>query len=301
MEHTHITRREFFVRGIAASAGIAAVGSASGETSAPSAVDLVPFGKTGLKICRLGMGTGSMGGAHQRDLGQEGFTRLVRYAYDQGIRYIDTADAYRTHEMIREAIRDIPREELWIQSKIRWSEEFLAEPLKHIDRFRKELGTDYIDSVLVHCVTTSTWAEDLEPIRDALSEAKEKGWIRLKGSSAHGLPGLTASAETDWCDMNLVRVNPQGKHVDGEDGTWDEPGKVDQALVQIRKMHQKGRGIIGMKIIGNGSFTNPEDRERSIRFAMACKDVDAVVIGFKAPEEIDEAIRRMNAALKAQA
>lgn len=300
-----ITRREFLVRGITASAAFAAVSAVSAESAAasggasiPTAVDMVPFGKTGLKICRLGMGTGSNGGAHQRDLGQEGFTKLVRYAYDQGIRYFDAADAYRTHEMLRTALNGLPRETVWIQTKIRWSQEFFLDPLTHIDRFRKELGTDYIDSVLIHCVTTSTWPEDLEPIRDALTEAKEKGWIRLKGTSAHGLPGLTASADCDWCDMNLVRVNPQGKHVDGKDGSWDEPGDIDKAMVEIRKMHQKGRGIIGMKMIGNGSFTNPADRERALRYAMAREELNAVVIGFKATSEVDEAIQRMNAALR---
>ena len=62
-------------------------------------------------------------------------------------------------------------------------------------------------------------------------------------------------------------------------------------------MRAKDRGVIGMKIIGNGDFTNPEDRERSIRYAMARPELNAIVIGFKSTDEIDEAVTRVNAAL----
>jgi hypothetical protein len=132
---------------------------------------------------------------------------------------------------------------------------------------------------------------------DALNEAKEKNLIRLKGMSAHGLPGLTRAADLDWADVNLVRINPQGHHCDGEEADSDEPGDMPRVLECIKKMHKQGRGVIGMKIIGNGDFTEPEDREKSIQFAMDCEDLDAIVIGFRSPAEIDEAIERMNRAL----
>jgi predicted aldo/keto reductase-like oxidoreductase len=295
-----ITRREFLEKTTAAAGGVIVstriLRSAEEGPAKPTATDKVPLGRTGLKICRLGMGTGSNGGATQRALGQDGFTRLIRYGYEHGVTYIDVADAYKTHEMVREAIKGLPRDALWIQSKISWRSG-AEKPLEVLDRFRKELGVDTIDSVLIHCVDTADWDTKSRWLMDALSEAKEKKIVRLKGMSCHGLPGLKRAAQVDWADVNLVRVNPQGKFCDGDKGEWAEPGKIDEAIPAIKTMHERGRGVIGMTIIGNGEFTSPEEREKSIRFAMTCGFLDAVVIGFKSPAEIDEAIQRMNAAL----
>jgi predicted aldo/keto reductase-like oxidoreductase len=248
------------------------------------------------------MGTGSNGGRVQRDLGQEGFSRLVRYAYDRGVTYIDTADAYRTHGMVRQAIHGLPREKLWIQTKMRWDTPGIPQnPLEVLDRFRKELGVDYIDSLLIHCATKSTWPEDLKRMMDAFDEAQARQWIRMKGVSCHGVPALQRATQVDWVEVQLARVNPQGRHVDGKDGAWGETGDVPAAVKEIQAMHAKGRGIIGMKLIGNGDFTNPADRERALRYAMTCGFVDAVVIGFGSTREIDEAIERMNRALREKA
>jgi len=85
---------------------------------------------------------------------------------------------------------------------------------------------------------------------------------------------------------------------DRERDGWSTGADITPVMGQIKVMHAKGRGIIGMKICGNGTFTDPADREKSIRYAMACKEIDAVVIGFKSRAEIDEAIERINRALK---
>lgn len=299
MSHKLISRRQF-IQTSAALAGAAAIAplTPTSPAAALTATDLVPLGKKGLKICRLGMGTGSNGGQVQRDLGQQGFNRLVRHAYDRGVTYIDTADAYRTHGMIREAIRELPREKLWIQTKMPWNKpEFINQTLQTLDRYRKELGTDYIDSLLIHCTTKPTWKADLRPMMDAFDEAQAKGWIRMKGVSCHGLPALQCATDVNWVEVQLARVNPQGRHVDGKDGTWAEPGHVPAAVKEIKAMHDKGRGIIGMKLVGNGDFKNPADREQALRYAMTCGFVDSVVIGFGTTAEIDEAIERMNRAL----
>ena len=200
--------------------------------------------------------------------------------------------------MVRQAIKGLPRERLFIQTKMPWQKPpFTETPLQELDRYRQELGVDYIDSLLIHCATTPTWADDLKRMMDAFAEAKERKLIRLKGVSCHGLPALARAANEDWVDVHLARINPQAHHMDGADGTWKEPGNFDAAMPQIRDMHRKGRGIIGMKLIGNGDFTNPQDREKAIRYAMTCGFVDAIVIGFASPAEVDEAITRMNAAL----
>ena len=264
----------------------------------PSAVDPVTLGKTGLKMSRLGIGTGSRGGSIQRALGQDGFTRLIRYAYDQGITYIDTAQNYRTHTMVREAIKDLPREKLFIQSKMPGVPE---KPLEVLDRYRRELGVDYIDSLLTHCATTSNWDEERRRVLDALEEAKDKKIILAHGVSCHSLPALTKAAHLDWVDVNLVRINPQGAHIDTPAEVWDamsDRSHLPPVLAQMKVMRQNRHGIIGMKLIGNGDFTDPAEREKSIRFTMQSGLVDAVVIGFKSTAEIDEAIMRINRALE---
>lgn len=294
-----ITRRQF-ITGTGALAGTAFLSSFSTgffAKSPPTATDQVTLGKTGLKLSRLGMGTGSRGGRIQRELGQDGFTRLVRYAYDQGITYIDTAQNYRTHEMIREAIKGLPRERLFIQSKM---PRVPDKPLEVLDRYRKELGVDYIDSLLAHVTVKANWDEDRKRVLDALEEAKDKKIILAHGVSCHSLPALRKAAELDWVDVNLVRINPKGVHMDTP--AEDNRAKSDVTHIpavqrQMEIMRQNGHGVIGMKIIGNGDFTTAEEREKSIRFAMQGGLVDAVVIGFKNTAEIDEAVWRINRAL----
>jgi len=299
MNKERISRREF-LKGTAALAGTVMLSSCNTGPSAkhtPTAVDQVTLGKTGLKISRLGIGTGSKGGSIQRALGADGFNRLIHYAYDQGITYIDTAESYRTHTMVREAIKDLPREKLFIQSKMSGVPE---KPLEVLDRFRRELGVDYIDSLLTHCGVTANWDDERRRVLDALEEAKDRKIILAHGISCHSLPALTTAAQLDWVDVNLVRINPQGAHMDTPAETWNaasDNSHLPPVLKQIKVMRQNNHGVIGMKIIGNGDFTNPEDREKSIRFTMQSGLTDAVVIGFKSPAEIDEAIMRINSAL----
>lgn len=295
-----ITRRRF-IRSTAALAGTAFLSSCSigpfAKRGAGTAADQVTLGNTGLKLSRLGFGTGSKGGSIHRDLGNKEFTRLLRYAYDQGITYIDTAQNYGTHTMVREAIKGLPREKLFIQSKMPGTPD---KPLEVLDRYRKELGVEYIDSLLVHVTVKGDWDESRNRVLDALAEAKDKGIIRAHGVSCHTLPALTKAAEMDWVDVNLVRINPQGVWMDTPQEIWNADSNVShlpavQQRIQI--MRKNGHGVIGMKIIGNGQFVTAEERERSIRFAMQGGLVDAVVIGFKNTAEIDEAILRINRAL----
>jgi predicted aldo/keto reductase-like oxidoreductase len=303
MKHQHITRRRFIQKSAALAGGF--LGASLTQTWAagpiPTAVDQVTLGNTGIKLSRLGMGCGSVGGSVQRDLGQDGFTRLVRYAYDQGITYLDTAQAYNTHTMIREAIKGLPREKLFIQSKVQGNPK---DPFSNIERYLKELGTDYIDTLLVHCTVTPNWNEERKPILDALEKAKDKQIIRAHGVSCHSLPALQRAVDIDFVDVHLVRINPQGAHMDTPAQTWNATSNVTHVgpvVTQLKRMRAKGRGIIGMKLIGNGDFTNPSDREKAIRYVMQSNLTDAVTIGFKSPAEIDEAIERINRAFKDKA
>lgn len=295
----HITRRQFLGRAAVATASIALFSDCQSiftKKGVKTATDLIPLGKSGIKVSRLGMGTGTNGGRIQREMGQKAFTAMIRHGIERGVTFIDTADNYNEmHEMVREAIKGLDREKLQIQCKIPGSK--YDDPLKELDRFRFEIGTDYFDSFLLHHAHTPDWPEKEQRIQDLLEEAKHRQIIRSHGVSIHGMPALNAADRaTPWIDVAFVRVNHNGRHMDGVEGKFGEPGLRDQALLKIEKMHREGKGIIGMKLIGNGDFTERRDRVESIRFAMSLDYIDAAVIGFKSTQEIDEAIATINAA-----
>ncbi|MBK9137934.1 MAG: aldo/keto reductase [Verrucomicrobia bacterium] len=294
-----LNRRDFIGRSAAllgtavmAPAGLAAAGKRSHA-------DQVELGKTGLRCSRLGIGTGSHSGNVQRALGKEGFIRLIHYAFDQGITYIDCAQSYATFEWIGDAIKGLPREKLFVQSKIGGQPEKVLEV---IDRHRKVFDTDYVDSLLVHCMVQGRWTDGWKRIMDGFDEARERKWIRAKGVSCHSLPALSAAVASDWTQIHLVRLNPQGAHVDTPAETWNaksDPSHVPPVVEQIKLMRAKGRGVLGMKLVGDGDFTNAEDREKAMQYAMKSGLLDSVVVGFKSTAEIDETIERMNRALAA--
>jgi predicted aldo/keto reductase-like oxidoreductase len=243
------------------------------------------------------MGTGSNSGNVQHAIGQEGFNNLVRYAYDQGITYFDCAQSYKTFEWIGGAIKGLPREKIFLQSKIDGQPE---DVLAAIDRHRKVFDTDYVDSMLIHCMVKDSWTDAYKRMMDGFDEAKEKQWIRAKGVSCHSLPALRNATASPWTEVHLVRVNPQCNPIDGMEQTWNKSGTdLAPVLTELKLMRSKGRGVIGMKMIGDGQFVKAEDREKAIRFAMSRPELDSVVIGFKSRAEVDEAITRMNQALNA--
>lgn len=295
MRHARITRRGFLAGSAVLATAAALTPGCVTAAGTRTATDTVTLGKTGIRTSRLGIGLGSNSGNVQYGLGQEAFSKLVRAAFDRGIRYLDCAQSYKTFDWVAEAIKGLPRDELFILSKIGGNPD---KPEEVIDKQLRILKTDRIDCMLVHCAVTPTWTQERSRLMEAIDAAKAKGKIRAKGVSCHALPALRVAAASDWVEVNLVRVNPQAKHTDSETPKWDAPGSViEPVLEQLAVMKQNGHGIIGMKLIGNGDFKNPDDRERSIRFAMSRRELDAVTIGFKSEAEIDEAIERMNRGL----
>lgn len=302
MSHSELTRRQFLGTS-AAVAGSALVGpmvgSASAQATKRTATDIVTLGKTNLKLTRLGIGTGPDNGRHLLPLGKDGFNAYVKHAYDRGIRYVDTCERYETFGWIGDAIKPLPRENLFLLSKLSGTPN---DVLSVIDSQRKRCNTDYFDTLLIHSQIVAGWTS-LDPwkrVMDAFNEAKERKWIKSKGISCHNLPALTDAAGTDFNEVHLIRVNPMGKYIDGPGGrgyTATETNPVDPVLEQIKAVKAKGRGVIGMKIFGNGLFTDPADRDKSLKFAMSNPNIDAVVIGFKSIAELDEGIDRMNRVL----
>lgn len=294
MSSTETTRRRFLTGAAAAIAAAATPAFAARR----SATDLVPLGRSGVKVTRLAFGTGTFGGRIQRELGQEEFTRLVRYAYERGIRFFETADSYRgMPQMLATALKGIPRDSYQLMTKMRWRDE--ANPRATIDRFRKDLNSDYFDVLLMHCVRTPAWRSELAHIQDEFSEAKQRKVLKAHGASCHGLLPLRAFPDNQWLDVALLRVNHDGTRMDTIQSESNEKGDVPRVTETIQRVHGQGTGVIGMKLIGEGRFTEPEQRDAALRYVMRLGTVDAVTIGFKSTAEIDEAIERINTHLNA--
>jgi len=295
---TQIKRREFIERA-AAVTGAVALGAVSlpaeeeNKKRPRSATDTVTIGKTGIRSSLVGIGTGSIGynkQSNQTRLGQEKFTALIRHAHERGITFFDCADQYGSHPYLREAIKGIPREKYVIQSKIihRTADEAKAD----LERFRKELGVDYIDIVLMHVVTEGDWNKRYQGVKDVLSEAKQKGIIRAHGCSCHSFEALEAAAADPWVEVDLARYNPWNQHMDAEH---------ERVTPVLRRMRQSGKGVIGMKILAQGDMTRGEDRlaraRQSLRFGLGSGVLDMMTIGFESPRQIDEILGETRVAL----
>ncbi len=279
MQHDSLTRREFLARSAAAATAISLTAAAPAASAAASGADLVPLGETGIRTSRLGMGTGTLAGREQRLLGSEGFSRLVHEAYDRGIRYIDCSDGYQIHGLVRHALRDLPRDEFFIQTKSDTRDPALLRA--DLDRYRVELGVDTLDSVLLHCMTDAGFVTDLRPAIDALLEAKAAGVTRAIGASYHSLPAISAAVGCDALDIHLVRVNPFQVNTDAP---------VEELAPVLRGLAERGRGVLGMKIYGESGFGSRDKRLESLRCVLSLGSVHAFVIGFSSAAQIDETL-----------
>jgi len=289
------SRRDFLKSALVAGGAIAAGSSIAPVYAAKrSATDWVTLGNSGVKVTRLAFGTGTFGGKVQRELGQEAFTSLVRHAYDSGIRFFETADAYTGMQvMLGNALKGIPRDSYKLMTKFRLNNADKAK--ETIDRQRAELQTEYFDILLMHCVRTADWPEKFKQLSDEFSEAKVKKVILAHGASCHGLLPLRVFPANNWLDVALMRVNHNGTRMDTLiNRENDDKGDVNEVTTHVSEIHAKGVGVLGMKIMGESQFKTPEDRDASVRFVMKLGTVDAVTIGFKNNGEIDEAIQRMN-------
>ena len=289
------SRREFLKTG--AAAGAIAVTGALPLTaiSRLSATDWVTLGKSNVKVTRLAFGTGSVGGQVQRDLGQEGFTRTVRYAYERGIRFFETAESYgEMHRMLGVALKGIPRDSYRIMSKVTTRNG--VDPQQKFDELRKLADTDYFDIMLLHWQHTATWPSDSSRWQDGILEAQHRQAIVSHGASVHGLPALRRVADNKWLEVAMIRMNHKGTKMDAEDYDTNGLGNVPEVVTRVHQTRKAGMGIISMKLCGEGTF-NREDRQAAMRFAFRNAGVDCVTVGYKSAAEIDEAIDNLNAAL----
>ena len=287
-------RREFLKTGLAAGA-LAFTGSLPLNAARQTATDWVTLGKSGVKVTRLAFGTGSFSGKVQRELGQEGFTRLVRYAYDQGIRFFETAESYGDmHRMLGVALKGIPRESYRIMSKVTTREG--VNPQEKIDELRKLANTDYFDVLLLHWQHTGTWPKDSHRWQDGILEAESNKAVVSHGASVHGLPALRQVPGNKWLEIAMIRMNHKGTRMDAEDYSTDGLGNVSEVVTHVKQVRKEGMGVISMKLVGEGTF-NREDRKAAMKFAFKNAGVDSVTVGYKNTAEIDEAIENLNLAL----
>jgi len=251
-----------------------------------SAADTVTLGKTGIQTSRLAMGTGTVGSghhSHQTVLGVKGLSELLLNGYDHGLRFFDSADSYGSHPHVAEALKHVPRDKVTVLTKT-WARD-PASARSDLDRFRRELGTNYIDVCLMHCLTEGDWTDRYKGVMDVLSEAKEKGIIRAHGCSCHSIEALRTATKSPWVEVHLVRINPVGAFMDSDPGT---------VISVIREMRAAGKGIIGMKILGQGELRHRQDE--ALRFALSLNLLDAFTIGAESQSEQEDLILRIAAA-----
>jgi aryl-alcohol dehydrogenase-like predicted oxidoreductase len=289
-------RREFLVRS-ACTAGTAWLHSAAFAECARaltlkplsrkfSGSDSITIGKTGIQTSRLAMGTGTVGSghhSHQTALGVQGLSDLLLNGYDHGLRFFDSADSYGSHPHVAEALKHVQRDKVTVLTKT-WARD-AASARADLDRFRRELGTDHLDICLMHCLTEPDWTDRYRGVMDVLSEAKEKGIIRAHGCSCHSIEALRAATNSSWVEVHLVRINPIGAMMDAD---------PDTVVSVIKEMRAKGKGIIGMKILGQGALRDRQDE--ALNFALGLNLLDAFTIGAESKSEQEDLIRRIAAA-----
>ena len=289
------SRRNFLKTGLAAGV-LGGTGGLTLRAARGTATDWVTLGKSGVKVTRLAFGTGSFSGRVQRDLGQEEFTKLVRHSYDRGIRFFETSETYGDmHRMLGVALKGIPRDSYKLMSKVTTREG--VDPQAKIDELRKLANTDYFDIMLMHYQHVATWPKDTARWQDGILEAKSKKVVIGHGASVHGLPALRQFPGNKWLEIAMIRVNHNGTKMDAEDYNTSGAGNVSEVVTHVKQVRSDGMGIISMKLIGEGAFTNREDRKAAMRFAFNNAGVDSVTVGYKNIAEIDEAIENLNLAL----
>jgi aryl-alcohol dehydrogenase-like predicted oxidoreductase len=251
-----------------------------------SATDAVTLGSTGIKTSRLAMGTGTVGSGHhsnQTALGIKGLSDLLLNGYDHGLRFFDAADSYGSHPHVAEALKHVQRDKVTVLTKT-WARD-PATARADLDRFRRELGTDYLDICLMHCLTEADWPERFKGVMDVFSEAKQKGIIRAHGCSCHSIEALRAAAKSPWVEVDLARINPIGSHMDADPQT---------VVGVLREMKAAGKAVIGMKILGQGDLAQRQDE--AIKHALSLGILDAFTIGAESKSQQEDLIRRIAAA-----
>jgi len=300
-------KRRDFLSLTAFAAGTAALtplqGVAQSGVAQPTAASVepvwLPLTKE-VKTTLIGFGTGMRGGQRRADLTRMGYPKaieLLRLAYDLGIRLFDCADMYGTHDVVAEALRGKPRDSYVLVTKC-WTrpgglpEKERLLPEETVERFLRECRTDYIDVVQIHCMDNNRWTSEYEKAMDSLAKLKRDGKIRAHGISSHSIAASDLAAETEWCDVVHIRINSEGIDMDVPQS---DPQSVPEAVRVAKKLHDAGKGVIAMKVVGQGKMGNaPELRKKSTKFVMELGTVHSMIVGFTELEHITEFVANVN-------
>ncbi len=283
--------RRKFVKNATATAGLLMLAPLGYKVMASTAnaakkyiSDKITLGNTGIQVSRLAIGTGTSGwnqsSNQTRQLGIKGLSDLLKAAYDKGVYFWDSADQYGTHPHLKEALKNVPREKVIILTKTRATTE--EEMKKDLDRFRSELGTDYIDILLLHCMTSKNWLQEKKGAMDVLSKARQDKIIRAHGVSCHTLGALEAAATSPWVEIDLARMNPGGVAMDAS---------VEKITGILRQMKSSGKVVMGMKIFGDGKLVNR--KEECLKFALAQDYMSCFTIGIENYDQILDLEKRI--------
>lgn len=262
--------------------------------------EMVTLGKTGLTVSRVGLGTGMNGSMHESNqtrLGKDKFSALIQGCYDRGIRFFDMADLYGSHPYVLQALKEVKREDIVLCTKLWYNRGGIPTPVeerpdadKMIELFLKEIGTDYIDLVLLHCMVKENWPTVFEKQMNLMAAMKKKGIIRAHGVSCHSLGALKTAAAEPWVDSVHARINPYAEAMDGT---------PQEVLPVLKQFHDSGKGVVGMKIVGAGKFRNSDlQRNHSIDFVLNSGCVDTMIVGFENLNEVDDFAARVRTTLK---
>jgi len=243
-------------------------------------MELRTLGDTGIEVSRLCFGTGTQGwsgASDQTRLGLQELADLMHYAFDRGITFFDVADQYGSHEHIARMLKAVDRDDVVLTTKT--CAKTAAEAEADIERFQKELGTEVLDIVLMHCMTSADWTDARSGVLEVLEQKKQEGVILAHGVSCHDFGAFCTAAETDWVDVVLARINYAGKHMDGP------PEKI---IPVIDKMHDAGMGVYGMKVVGAGELG--DDARDAIHYVLDLPSIDAITIGMINRQQVDDNI-----------
>lgn len=291
--------RRGFLKTASTAAGVlaAAPALAASQATGPAhfaGSDIVPLGKTGIKVSRLAQGTGFNGynqSSAQTRAGKEAFDKLMRHGIDEGISFLDMADLYGSHPFVKDVLKELPRDKFALLSKIWPRKADWVTPsggaTQEVDRFRKELNIDQLDVCLIHCMLNDQWPTEYERIRDELSALKDKGAIRAVGVSCHDFGALKVAAAHPWVDVIFARINYKG----GAEYSCDAP--VEELAATLKTARANGKAVVGMKIFGAGKLVKPEEKDTSLKYVFENGLVDAITIGMMNPSEVDDTLKRM--------
>ena len=288
------SRRDFLKTTIAAGT-LASVGTPL-LAEKRTALDKVTLGKSGVQVTRLAFGTGSNNGHVQAALGQTDFSRLVAYAYERGIRFFETAESYMTPGMLGEALKPYPRDSYVLMTKVTTNEG--VDPHQRFEEMLRTHKAEYFDIMLLHWQHDDAWVGRTKNWQDAIDQLHSKKTILSRGASVHGLPALRQMPGNPWLQVAMIRMNHKGTRMDGP--VYDEgnnPGSINEVVQHVQQVKQNGMGVVSMKLCGDGTFTQHQDRVAAMRFAFQNAKIDCATVGFKNNQEIDEAIDNMNLAL----